>query len=484
MNGRPIHPLEEFTRKTFDERFAAIILRGLGVKDGKDVEDLSLACERINEVGAVVQATFSVIAPLSDRAGKYHPLILAAMLKLLLSRTELTCNLQFTFKEVLRELIWPDTDACRRAIDDALEYHLACLYLREDICIKGENINSLHLISVYDRGKSSRPQGDRFTDDENQITFDKDFIEALREGEIKLGGISFGKLSGGGDGQFPVTTLEGVATGQKQARVKYAAGADPRTSLLSHPETKPTVRIKTTPVSQRNADHGAKILARPIGQIEISINTGTIASTILRALHLTAARYPISIASTHETHEAIAEKVYQEVDRQVNRAIYSLVKEVRRDIFEDALRDSYGLMHSKFPKRPIGERGPKSPWHSSAQFVDALSRAIEAIEYNEWKPRQNRVTVNRRWALENVRTATIKMVAAYWTEVEGMPLGQVDSGQMKKWLNSLRLSSFSILRAEIRGRIDMARSNQAIFKACGGNLWGVILFTHLLLPSE
>lgn len=479
MKSRPVHPLEEFTRKTFGERFAAIILRGLDVEDEGEDEEFRLSCERVNEAGAVVEATLSVITPLTEQAGEYHPLILAAILKLLLSRKEPTCNLHFTFKEVLRELIWPDTDTCRREVDDALEYHLNCLYQREDICAKGENSYSLHLISVYERGQSSRPQSDRFTDDDNCLTFDMDFIEALREGEVELGGISFGSLTGGGEGQFSETSLDGTATDQKQSGIKYAGGYDPVTALFRHPETKPTVRIKTTPVSQRSADHGAKILARPIGQIDISINTGIIASTVLRALHLTADRYPVSVAS-YDSLEAIAEKVHREVDRRISHAVPSLVKEVRRGIFEDALRDSYGLMHAKFPKRPAGERGPKSPWHSADQFVNALSRAINAIEYSEWKPRQNRVTVNRRWALENVRTATIKMVIAYWTEVEGMSLGHVDSGQMKKWLNTLRLPSFSVLRSNIRRQIEIASSSQAVFKACRGNLWLMLLFTDLL----
>ncbi|HYG10350.1 MAG TPA: hypothetical protein VD835_10405 [Pyrinomonadaceae bacterium] len=61
MSKRPKHPLEDFTRDTFGEQFAAIILHGL---NGEEAKDVCLSFERVDEWGATVQTTLSVAEPL------------------------------------------------------------------------------------------------------------------------------------------------------------------------------------------------------------------------------------------------------------------------------------------------------------------------------------------------------------------------------------------------------------------------------------
>jgi hypothetical protein len=138
MKSRPVHPLEEFTRKTFGERFAAIILRGLDVEDDVGDEEFRLSCQRINEAGAMVETTLSVIAPLAERAGEYHPLILAAILKLLLSRRDLTHDLHFTFKEGL---------CCKNYFQAGKSYEVISL-----CCYSEQRSNKLRLSSCITSG--------------------------------------------------------------------------------------------------------------------------------------------------------------------------------------------------------------------------------------------------------------------------------------------------------------------------------------------
>jgi hypothetical protein len=161
-----------------------------------------------------------------------------------------------------------------------------------------------------------------------------------------------------------------------------------------------------------------------------------------------------------------------------------MMKDVRRQVFENALRYSFGLMHTKPPTRLAGERGSQPLWRSPDQLISALWRAVEAIEFEGWKPGDRSVILNRRWNIKNVRTATIKFIVAYWLEIEGLEVGTVDSGRMRKWLNSLGLPCFSMLRSEIRQRITIRRLRQTLFKAYGGNLLAHMLVDRLNFPSD
>jgi hypothetical protein len=182
----------------------------------------------------------------------------------------------------------------------------------------------------------------------------------------------------------------------------------------------------------------------------------------------------------YESCEAIAEDVHREVDRQLRLAAYSMVRSVRRCVYEDALRYGFGLMHSKESKNAPAGRGPQPVWHSVDHFISSLWRAIEAIEFGDgWMPGRRRVVLNRRWDARKVRTATIKLVAAYWAEVEGLEVGQVDSGKMSKWLNSLGLPSYSTLRSALRRRISDQRFRRASLLAHVDHPWLFLILNDL-----
>lgn len=87
--------------------------------------------------------------------------------------------------------------------------------------------------------------------------------------------------------------------------------------------------------------------------------------------------------------------------------------------------------------------------------------------------------VNRRW--ENVRTATINLVVAYWSEVEGKDLGRVDSGRMSKWLKSAGLPKFSRVREVARRRVEEKRAAETFLRAGVEN---ALLFMAVWHPWE
>jgi hypothetical protein len=114
-----------------------------------------------------------------------------------------------------------------------------------------------------------------------------------------------------------------------------------------------------------------------------------------------------------------------------------------------------------------GRRGPRPIWSSADHLVGSLERAIEFD--GEWKP-PKWVRRNRRWRRDEVKAATVKLVAAYWKDKEKMKLGDVDPSKMGKWLRSFGLPKFSDLRALLRQRITRRIAISDAFKVCGVTL--------------
>ena len=123
MTTRPAHPLENYTRSVFGDRYASVILHGLS--ESGEVGAVCLSFERVAGTGERLLNTLSVTKPQSERWG-YQPLVLAALVKLLLNQPEIGRVLKFSFKEMMRELMWPDTAASRREVEDAIGFYFRC----------------------------------------------------------------------------------------------------------------------------------------------------------------------------------------------------------------------------------------------------------------------------------------------------------------------------------------------------------------------
>jgi hypothetical protein len=149
--------------------------------------------------------------------------------------------------------------------------------------------------------------------------------------------------------------------------------------------------------------------------------------------------------------------MFQQLNEELPKKISQTVNEVRTLIFEGSLRKARGLLHDNKSSRQLGKRGEASTWSSPEHILSALTRAIEAIEFVGWMPKRVTVRINKRWNIKNVRTATLNMTMAYWREVDGLLINDVDSSQMKKWLDSLGLPKFSKTRAELRQVIAQSR---------------------------
>src|SRR5438270_13209111 len=103
------HPLTTFVYETFGQQFGDLLLAGYGAKPGGGRRILYLT-ELEDRVGADWVVELVAPRPPCDE----EPLVLAALLKLLLSRPSVSQHLEFEMGELLAELRWRDDSSTRQ----------------------------------------------------------------------------------------------------------------------------------------------------------------------------------------------------------------------------------------------------------------------------------------------------------------------------------------------------------------------------------
>lgn len=471
MSGRPTHPLETWTREAFGSDFAGIVLHGL--LDGEEAEQDLIDVAGVDWTGRERRKTLAVKRPRPEPWG-LKPLVLAALLKLLVEKQKPEISLEYSFPELLIMLGWDDVPASRRTVEDAVTFYLDCKYSTAAVHEKGagqdESRDCFTFLSGYTLGVDDIPQCDCFADEGHAVTFTPQLVDGLRRGRAVFAGTDFGELR-------RVDVASGPGRKSPWGGVNGDAAAD---LSFRPPGPRPVLTINPTTVSQRPADFRWGMGARSVGETAVIIDTGALTDMILRALNRDAAKHRPSHPCPPESVEAIAWYVCREVERRMVEGARTLVWEVVREgVYKDALYQSYGLTHSKPPEAQAGVPGPRPVWYSPDHLLNSLTRAIEAIEFDNWRPKRGRVKANRRWKVSNIKTATIKMVAAYWDQKEGNDLGAVDSGRMSKWLKSFGLPSYKQVRSILRQKIARRRRDEAALRRFGGNVWAFMLFGDL-----
>lgn len=182
------HPLERFVRGTFGDLFGTVLLAGYGA----EVEHRE------------IQLRFSAVAEGEDIQGQVleisgnlphgrEPLILAALLKLLLSRGSIPTELEFEIPEVLNELGWPETPDTRREVDRGIRKYLGLSYgVRREGA--GEEHGLYALVTGYDRDDEIEVEGRVLIRSSLRVHFHRGFVEGLKESKIVFASFDFGGL--------------------------------------------------------------------------------------------------------------------------------------------------------------------------------------------------------------------------------------------------------------------------------------------------
>jgi hypothetical protein len=190
------HPLTTFVFETFGQQFGDLLLAGYGAETGGRPRKLYLTEE---EGGAEARWVIELVArrlPYGD-----EPLVLAALLKLLLSRTSISHHLEFELEELLVELRWRDDMGTRHQVETAITCFVRLLYDKQ-LDERAERSRSAtmgggyyHLLTGYVRGGKSGSIGGSLVGTLSGVDFDTGFIEGLRQRRVYFAGINFGALN-------------------------------------------------------------------------------------------------------------------------------------------------------------------------------------------------------------------------------------------------------------------------------------------------
>jgi hypothetical protein len=134
-----------------------------------------------------------------------EPLVLAALLKLLLSRPTISRQLEFEMEELIAELRWHDDASTRRRVEVAITAYVRLLYDKQVDTRAGHHTSEgggggyYHLLTGYIRGAKSGLADAVPVRTLSGVDFDAGFIEGLRRGRVSFAGINFGALNRTGD---------------------------------------------------------------------------------------------------------------------------------------------------------------------------------------------------------------------------------------------------------------------------------------------
>lgn len=184
------HPLTTFVYQTFGQQFGDLLLAGYGAEPSGRHRRLFFIEP---EAGWVIELV-GRRQPCRD-----EPLVLAALLKLLLTRPSISQYLEFELDELLAALRWRDDASTRRQVETAIGCYVRLLYDKQvDVPAKVRAPEPAgggyyHLLAGYVRETNSYTGGppDRTL---RGVYFDAGFIKGLKEGRVYFAGINFGPL--------------------------------------------------------------------------------------------------------------------------------------------------------------------------------------------------------------------------------------------------------------------------------------------------
>jgi len=183
-----------FVYQSFGKQFGDLLLLGYGAESSNRRTRLYLS---LLDAGANTKWVIELVARRSPY--RDEPLVLAALLKVLLSRASISQYLEFELSELLIELQWQDQVSTRQKVDKAISSYARLLYDKQPDTRVERSTSAIvgggyyHLLTGYVRGAKSSIK-EKAMRNTNSVYFDIGFIEGLRLGHIYFAGIDFGPL--------------------------------------------------------------------------------------------------------------------------------------------------------------------------------------------------------------------------------------------------------------------------------------------------
>ena len=183
--------LVNFVREAFGACCADLLLVGLGEEQVRGAKTFGV---RHDEEGKEWELEVEVVG--GALPCRSEPLVLAALLKLLLGREGIPSPLEFHVSEVMEELRQAGVRLTDEDVDRIISKYAALSY---DKRAKGgdesESDGGVYsLIAGYFRGTEKEAGGLSRARVSSSVLLEQRFIAGLRDGEVILAGIQFGRL--------------------------------------------------------------------------------------------------------------------------------------------------------------------------------------------------------------------------------------------------------------------------------------------------
>lgn len=192
MSREQTPPLANFVREAFGAPCADLLLLDLGEEPGERERKLYVREEGEGKKWELVVST--AVGPFPSRS---EPLVLAALLKMLFGRGDFPSPLEFHMTEVAEELRRAGVSLTEVEIDRIISKYASLSYDKRQASgdeSEGGGGGVYPLITGYIRSGVrgvSTPHSMRYR---RIVSFESRFVEGLRQGEIVVAGIRFGRL--------------------------------------------------------------------------------------------------------------------------------------------------------------------------------------------------------------------------------------------------------------------------------------------------
>lgn len=186
------HPLKKFVYNTFGPRLADLIMVGYNEKPSRRKKIFRIT----EEVGGrSVEWTIEALG--KSLPSRQEPLVIAALLKILLRRPEISLHLEFRMEELVEEIGWNNSPLTQKRIDRiisnsaGLAFHKEPRNKRADMT--GLKWGQYSLITAYIR-ESVRGAGGSLPRISRCVEINSSFVEGLKKGLVYFADINLGRI--------------------------------------------------------------------------------------------------------------------------------------------------------------------------------------------------------------------------------------------------------------------------------------------------
>jgi hypothetical protein len=243
--------------------------------------------------------------------------------------------------------------------------------------------------------------------------------------------------------------------------------------LASQPAPAPrrmlTIEVDTEDhaLSDPSSPPSIKEVPRMRFEVDLEAMTKTVSRAVTQIVKRANSQGLFSSQPSNALTEVLS-SMTRELPTSLRAEVFRAVKRARRKAYEKAVQKTYGVLHRTHVEPSVTKKPRLGMWSSPEELRAALYRAVEAIEYRDWHPKNTKMKA-RLVRKRNRNKAEWEIVVAYWKEEEKRYVID-DSKAIDRWLKKADLPNFSQLREALRKEIEAERESFQVIETIFNSL--------------